>query len=115
FTEKLADLREDVIARIRFDREKFFDAIHLILCQAETADEIARLVLVSLHQLEAHFLDAGFVELIEDAKDIDRSLLRNACEVEQKIEDRAAREPDLISLHVQRGKRVARAGDDLRI
>ena len=60
-----------------------------------------------MHQLEADFLDPHFVELVENAENVDRLLLRNAGKIQQQIENRAAGEADGVTLDPKRRQRVA--------
>ena len=66
--EEIAELRHDIAARIGFDIEEALDAIDLIGGQADAADRVARLVLVAVHQLARDFVEADFVEFVEDAE-----------------------------------------------
>src|SRR5207237_10603535 len=91
------------------------DALDLVARQADAADDVARLVFVALHQLETNFVEADFVELVEDAEDVDALLGRDARVLEQQVQHRPAGEADEGAADVERLETVAHAGDDLGV
>src|SRR5882672_9871349 len=113
--EKCAHAANHFAARVGLDVEKALDAIDLIRAQSNAADRVARLVLVSVHQLARDFVETDFVELVEDAKNVDALNLIDRGKIKQQIQHRAAGETDQVASDVQLGQRVAHAGDDFRV
>src|SRR6185295_11785015 len=113
--EQRSQLADDFAAMIVLDVEELLDARDLIDAQPDAADRVARFVFVAVHQLEADLVDADFVELVEDAENVNRLTFGNRRVREQEIEDRARREADEIAADVERRQRVAHAGDDLGV
>ena len=66
--EEIAYALQNLFPRVGLDGQESFDAIDLLLLELEPPDEISRFVFVTLHQLQANFLDARFVEFVEHAK-----------------------------------------------
>ena len=113
--KEIAELHHDVAACIGFDVEKALDAIDLIGGQADAADRVARLVLVAAHQLAGDFVEADFVEFVENAKDVSPLNVVYRGKIEEQIEHCPAGEADEIAADVERGQRVAHPGNDLGV